>query len=287
MNDLPDYELEKTAAERPLPETPPATAAGPWIIGALLIIAVAGALYVLVGGRRQPATPQPARPVTVTETPPRPLGGNPQPVDVPALDDSDPFVRALVRALSSSPIVAAWLATDGLIRNFTVVVDNIAAGTPPVTHLKALRPRSSFRVLGRGGELYVDPQGYERYTSVAQAVASVDPAGAARLYATLKPRIEEAYRDLGYPGRPFDRTLQRAIVMLLETPDVNGPVRVEPKGIGYAFADHRLEILNGPQKELLRMGPQNARVIQAKLREIGLALGIPAEELQLPRNVVR
>jgi hypothetical protein len=37
----------------------------------------------------------------------------------------------------------------------------------------------------------------------------------------------------------------------------------------------------------LRMGPQNARVIQAKLREIGLALGIPAEELQLPRKVVR
>jgi hypothetical protein len=107
------------------------------------------------------------------------------------------------------------------------------------------------------------------------------------LYATLRPRIEEAYRDLGYPDQPFDRTLQRAIVMLLDTPDVNGPVRVEPKGIGYAFADHLLEALSGPQKELLRTGPRNVRVIQAKLRDIAVALGIPAGDLQLPRNTIR
>jgi hypothetical protein len=286
MNDLPDYELDKTTAERPLLETPPSMPAGRWMVGALLLVAAAGAVYVLVG-RRQPATTQPAKPVAVAETPVRPLGENPQQIDVPALDDTDPLVRVLVHALSSSPLVAAWLTTSGLIRNFTVVVDNIAAGTPPVTHLKALRPRSSFRVLGRNGDLYVDPQSYQRYTEVAEAVASIDPAGAARLYGTLKPRIEEAYRDLGYPDRPFDRTLQRAIVMLIETPDVDGPVRVEPKGIGYAFADERLEALSGPQKELLRMGPQNVRVIKAKLRDIALALGIPAGDLQRPRQVTR
>jgi hypothetical protein len=286
MNDLPDYELDKTTAERPLLETPPSMPAGPWIVGALLVVAAAGALYVLVG-RRQPAAGQAAKPVAVTETPARPLGGNPQQIDVPALDESDPLVRVLVHALSSSPLVAAWLTTNGLIRNFTVVVDNIASGAPPVTHLKVLRPRSSFRVLGPNGELQVDPQSYERYTGVADAVASIDSAGAARLYATLKPRIEEAYVDLGYPDRPFDRTLQRAIVTLLETPEVNGPIRVQTKGIGYAFADHRLEDLSGPQKELLRMGPKNVRVIQAKLRDIALALGMPAADLPLPRNVVR
>ena len=230
---------------------------------------------------------QPPASVTVKETAPRPLGGNPQAVDVPPLDETDPLVRTLVHMLSSSPAVAAWLTTDGLIRNFTVVVDNIAAGTPPAMHLKVLTPRSSFRVLGRSGELRVDPQSHQRYTGIADAVGSIDPAGAARLYATLKPRIEEAYRDLGYPDRPFDRTLQRAIVMLIETPDVDGPVSVEPKGIVYAFTDHRLESLTGPQKELLRMGPQNVRVIRAKLRDIALALGIPAEDLQPPRRVVR
>jgi hypothetical protein len=286
MNDLPDYDLDKTAAERPLLHTPPSMPAGRWIVGALLVAAAAGALYVLIG-RRPPAATQPAKPVAVAETPLRPLGGNPPQIDVPPLDDSDPLVRSLVHALSSSPLVAAWLTTNGLIRNFTVVVDNIASGALPVTHLKALRPRSGFRVLGPNGDLRVDPRSYDRYTAVAEAVASIDAAGAARLYATLKPRIEEAYRDLGYPDRPFDRTLQRAVVTLLETPDVDGPVRVEPKGIGYAFADPRLEALSGPQKELLRMGPQNVRVIQAKLRDIALALGMPAGDLPLPRNAAR
>jgi len=89
-------------------------------------------------------------------------------------------------------------------------------------------------------------------------VASIDPAGGARLYATLKPRIEEAHRDLGYLDTPFDRMLERAIVLLLKAPVQEGPVRVEPRGIVYGFADADLEELTAAQKQLLRMGPRNA-----------------------------
>ena len=57
---------------------------------------------------------------------------------------------------------------------------------------------------------------------------SVDPAGAARLYTVLKPRIDEAYAELG-SDVPFDRTLERAIVMLLRAPVLDG-VQLDPKG---------------------------------------------------------
>ena len=77
----------------------------------------------------------------------------------------------------------------------------------------------------------------------------------------------------------FDRTLTRAIVALLETPFVDSPPRLKPKGIGYAYADERLEQLTAAQRQLLRMGPRNERVIKARLREIALALGIPATQL--------
>ena len=110
-------------------------------------------------------------------------------------------------------------------------------------------------------------------------MASVDPAAAAQLYATLKPRTQEAYRDLGFPNGSFDRTLERAIVALLHTPVVDAAARVRPKGIGYAFYDERLESLSGPQKHLLRMGPRNVRVIKKSLRAIAVALGIPSGEL--------
>jgi hypothetical protein len=179
--------------------------------------------------------------------------------------------------------VAAWLATDGLIRNFTVVVANIAEGSTPAARLRALAPAGPFRVVEQGDELLIDPRSYERYDRLAEAVASVDPAGSARLYATLKPRIEEAYRDLGLPDGTFDRVLERAIVSLLATPVADSPHDLAPRGIVYGYADPGLESLTAAQKQLLRMGPRNARSVQQKLREIALALGIPAERLPAPR----
>jgi hypothetical protein len=54
---------------------------------------------------------------------------------------------------------------------------------------------------------------------------------------------------------------------------------VEPRGIVYGFVDPNLESLQAAQKQLLRMGPDNARTVQRALREIALALGIPQGRL--------
>ena len=107
----------------------------------------------------------------------------------------------------------------------------------------------------------------------------LDAEGAAKLYATLKPRIEEAYDDLGFPDTSFDEPLERAIVTLLQVPVLDEEPAVVARGVGYAYADARLENLTAAQKQLLRMGPRNVRLIQAKLEEIARALGIPAERL--------
>jgi hypothetical protein len=42
----------------------------------------------------------------------------------------------------------------------------------------------------------------------------------------------------------------------------------------FAFEDPALESLSPPQRQLLRMGPRNARIVQQKLREIAPYLGI-------------
>jgi len=217
---------------------------------------------------------------TEADTNPVPLGGPAEAIEVPPLDESDAFVRDLVAKLSSDPRLLAWLATDGLIRTFTVVVVNIAGGETPSPHLRMMRPLSGFRASPQGGGLVLDPRSFERYNAVADAAASVDPAGSARLYTTLKPRIEEAYRDLGYPDTSFDETLEQAIVVLLRTPVLDGPVRlVESGGTSYAFENTDLEKLSAAQKQLLRMGPRNVRIIQAALRSIAGALGIPDSRL--------
>jgi hypothetical protein len=280
---LPDYELLQTEGQPP-DRPPPRRPLGLWIVVAGLLAATAIAAYVAFGGRMRPApvTPAPAR-VEVRQQPVQPLGGDAARIAVPPLDQTDPLVRDLVKQITSHPRVAAWLTTQGLIRNFVAVVSIIAEGKTPAGQLRVLHPSAGFHVIERAGEMYIDPRSYERYDALAAAAASIDPAGAARLYATLKPRIEEAYRDLGMPDTSFDRTLEHAIVLLLQTPIIDDPVRAAPQGgVGYGFAAPDLEALPSAQKQLLRMGPRNVRTIQSSLRAIALALGVPPARLPAP-----
>ena len=85
---------------------------------------------------------------------PQPLGGDAAPIALPPLAESDPLVRELVRKLSSHPSVTAWLATDGLIRNFTVVASNVADGTRFTMLLPKLRPSSPFLAAKRNNDVY-------------------------------------------------------------------------------------------------------------------------------------
>ena len=140
--------------------------------------------------------------------------------------------------------------------------------------------QGAFQVEERGEDLFINSRGYSRYLPLATAASSVNPEDAAKLYTTLKPRIDEAYAELGQTGTTFDQTLERAIVLLLKTPVPEGRVPVEPNGaVGYRFANPVLEKLTPTQKLLIRFGPDSQRAVQTSLRNIALALGIPADRL--------
>jgi hypothetical protein len=186
-------------------------------------------------------------------------------------------VRELVKRLSSHPTIAAWLATKGLIADFTVVTLNIAEGRTPAQFLRPLAPRGPFRTVGSGERLWVDPRSYARYDPVGDAIGALDSVGTASLYLTLKPRISEAYRELGYPEGDFDRVLARAIGVLLHTPELGERVALHPKAVTYAYSDLELESLSPAQKQLLRLGPRNARAIRGKLEEIAALLKLQPE----------
>ncbi len=199
-------------------------------------------------------------------------------VPLPPLAETDALVRQLVGALSAQPVVVSWLTNERLIVNFVVVTGRIADGQTPARELKSIGPILPFQANAARGSLLVDPISYRRYDRYAQAVSALDAGGAARIYETLKPRINEADRSFGGPGA-FDAVLERAIVELLKVPVVDGDVALRPTGIVYAFADPRLEDMSPAQKQLFRMGPANVRAIQTKLREIAAALSIPESRL--------
>jgi Protein of unknown function (DUF3014) len=282
MTDFLDRDLDADFKTRRPYISPPPRRSGGWVAIALLIVAIGGGFYYFVTERRVPP-----KPVAVTPTPtqappraapPRALGADAEPLELPPLDETDPIVQERVGALSNNPTVAAWLATSGLIRNVTRVVQAIAEDRGVARHLAVVRPSQPFSVQMSGGRM-IDSRSYRRYDAIAAAVGSLDPRASATLYSTFRPRISEAYAELGFPNTPFDATLEDALVTLVSTPVPDGPIEVTPRGGTYAFADPRLEALAPAQKQLLRMGPENARAMKAKLREIAIALGVPAERL--------
>ncbi|MDP2914086.1 MAG: DUF3014 domain-containing protein [Candidatus Aminicenantes bacterium] len=197
------------------------------------------------------------------------------------LDKSDDSVRKLIADLSSNPTFAQWLKTKELIRKFVAAVDNIANGQSPRPQMDFFNLAGPFKVTAKDGKTLLAPAGYDRYNIVADVFDSVSPAGCARLYAGFKTLFQQAYGELGYPKEDFHQTLLRAIVEVLRTPVVEGPIVLEKKIMSFAMVDPKLEELNPAPKHLLRMGPENLQLIQAKLRELALALGF--SERQLPK----
>lgn len=290
--DYEDLNLRASSQDSPSEETP-IYFAGPaersftgvkLAVAAVLIAAVAATGYLVFRNRGQqvPASADTAPAQAAAPTDAAPASNTDIPaIDLPPLGESDEVVRGLVKELSSNPSVAAWLTTDNLIRNFVVVVANIAAGEAAQGRVPVLRPKGTFQVEERGEDLVINSRSYARYLPLATAATSIKPEDAARLYGMLKPRIDEAYAELGQPNTTFDQTLERALVVLLSTPIPQGPVPVEPNGAAVAFryADPALEKLTPSQKLLIRLGPENQRTVQTALRDIALAIGIPKERL--------
>lgn len=280
MTDLNDLKLDKWEGSL---EPEPRKRGFLIAILVLLAIGIAAAGYYYYSRRSAPPV-QEVRTATEQTVPPAAAPSTPLPeagetIDLPPIDETDPVVRELVSQLSSHPTIAAWLTTDHLLRSFTVSLESVANGRTPAAQLGKIRPVGPFLVREENGSLYIDPKSYRRYDKYADAVAALDARGTARLYATLKPRIVDAYRELGHPDGNVDQATHKALTELLSTPVIEGDIGLVSKSVAYEFKDPRLQSLSSAQRQLLRMGPRNIRLIQAKLREIAPSLGISPDSL--------
>ncbi len=254
------------------------------LFGAIVALVVAGAVGVgayVLRGRSQSSPPEatPAAAPTASATAPKPpprdkdvTGARP----LPSVDQSDTRTRELVGLLSNEPELKKWVATEGLARRFTAAVSNIAEGESPRAVLPFMAPQGAFQTVERNGKTFIAPESFARYDSVARVLGSFDTQITVNTYKALKPIFDQAFAEIARPGQQFDQTLSRAIQRMLDTPVPEGDIEVVGKGVNYTYAAPELEQLSAAQKHLLRMGPTNARAVQAKLRELQSALGLPA-----------
>jgi hypothetical protein len=171
------------------------------------------------------------------------------------------------------------LTNEELVRTFVVVVDNIAEGVSPVQHVPFLKPGEPFKAVFDSGAFYVDPKSYDRYNLVAEVFSSINARSAADIYRDLKPLIQQAYTEIGYPDKDFDETLSLAIDHLLMTPVPGEYLELSGETVSYKYIDNELEDLSDAQKQFMRMGPQNVQKMKSKLVELKGTLRLASSTL--------
>lgn len=243
--------------------------------GLLIVLALlaAGAAIGLFGARSFLKTaPEPGA-SSSQDAPPAP------PPHLPALEDSDDYVRGRAAGLSTAPSFAEWLKQEYLIQRLAAAMSMIADGKVPRETFAAFAPKGKFRAVKKGGRTVVDPAGYARYDAFAAMAAGVDAVAAAALFEELLPLLDIAQRELGERNAGDARAAFRAAAEeLLEAPPLEGDAALVEgkKGLGWVYADPVLEGRSPAQKQLMRMGPKNQAAVQDKLRALLLALGGPA-----------
>jgi hypothetical protein len=243
----------------------------PIAIIAVVIVAFLGGGAWWMSRRNRPSTDATPASVAATEAP---IDKAAPPVNLPPLDQMDAFLRPLLSALSSRPELAQWLATDDLVRQLASALNQTAGGSSPARDFKVIAPAKPFVAAGRGRSRTIDPAGYRRYDGLVETVTAIDASSVAKIYRTIQPRLNEAYRSMGNPNGDVDRALQQTLEILLDTPVVKDPIRLtEGDGAGWVYADDELEELAPTQKQLLRMGSANVERLLVWLRALQAALG--------------
>lgn len=200
------------------------------------------------------------------------------PVTLPPLANSDGFAKNALIDLLGRKAVPSFLAVDDFVRHLVVTVDNLARGHAASRLWPVLPMPGRTLIVERGDGTYLADGNAERYAPFVRFGTSVDTAKAAALYLRLYPLFQQAYEELGYPGKYFNDRLVEVIDQLLATPELTGPVKLtltEVHGsipvtrpwLRYEFTDPSLESRPAGQKILLRMGSENARKIKARLKE--------------------
>jgi hypothetical protein len=249
-----------------------------WWSGAAVVAVIAGiaAYYHYVVQAPAPPVVQQTRP-----PPPPPAanaddggiqhpipGGGTDATSLPSLNQSDQVVRDSLAGMVGQKPIEQFLVPENIVRHIVVTVDNLPRKKVAVD-LRPVKPTpGEAQVATQGDMTTLAVANYARYQPFIHLVETTDPKTLATVYFHLYPLFQQAYEDLGYPGRFFNDRLVEVIDHLLAAPEPQGPIGLVQPKVFYQFADPRLEDLSAGQKLMVRMGPANERLLKARLRDL-------------------
>ncbi len=229
----------------------------------------------------QPAAPPPAPAIQH----PIPPAAEQQQAPLPPLDQSDPVVRDSLIGLLGKPAVAKFLVPHQIIRDVVVTVDNLPR-KKVAAELRPLQPTP--------GDTAVDTQGScdDSQSAELRTLRGTDGRRAARPTRRRWPpstsgSIRSSNRRMRIsvtPGSTSTTAWCRPSTACSPPRMYQGPIELVRPKVFYQFADPKLEALPAGQKLLIRMGPQNASVIKAKLQQFRAAITAQPPQMNQPQR---
>ena len=211
----------------------------------------------------QPEVAQPIQepaPVTVKAEPKKPA--------LPALNQSDAFVREQTLDAFKGLSIDNVLFNKNLARQFVVFVDNLSHGELARKASPLIGPKQRFDALDVTDKTYLDPDSYHRYDMYADLLETMNTEALVKTYELLLPILNNAFAELGYEDATFNQRLKAAIKEVLNAPIIEQPIELTSISVNYKFKDSNLESLPDAQKLMIRMGPENTRKVKAALRKV-------------------
>ncbi|MGJ8688118.1 MAG: DUF3014 domain-containing protein [Gammaproteobacteria bacterium] len=222
-----------------------------------------------------PVVPAPVSPVVAEVAPIVPEVPE-EIIELPSLNASDDMLNERIGATETGTRLLSLLVPDDVIRKLVVFVENVADGNLPQLEYPVKRLPQSMAVRELDENLYeMQAVSYQRYTSLVDGLTAVNPEQAIAIYRLMKPLFQEAYAEIGYRNRDFDDALVRAIDNVLNAQTAQGPFQLIKPKVMYIYADSDTESMSPVEKQLLRMGPQNAEKLKLALRQYKTQLTTP------------
>lgn len=248
----------------------------------VLLLVIAGGVVLLTGiwpPEEEPAptvtapppAPPPAPVITELEEPAvEPPPPPPAPVEepLPRLEESDDAVRDAVGDIPLGTAGQQYLIPGNIIERSASLIYLMAQGDVPYKLLPVSRPKAAFPISDDGTQVVTDPAGFERYDALTQWLQSLDLKSLLSSLEWFIPLFREAWSYYGEDPAAFDMAVVMTLDLVIATPEVDlSEARLIRKEAVWIFEDPAIEGLAPIQKQVLRMGTENAEIVKAKATE--------------------
>ena len=203
-------------------------------------------------------------------------------VVLPSLEESDGWLKERLPSITWRKELLKLVIDDDMIRRFVVFTDNFSQGMVAYEHSPLVKPASEFtaKEINQDGQITIkwDEMSTRRFSLYVDLLRSLDSDELITWYYELKPLIDEAYRELGYPDEDFTDILQDAMTKVLDMEVPKERQELVRPSVMYQYKDEYYESMDDADKLLLRLGKENLLVVKSILLEFSEKLARERDE---------